>query len=103
MQILEILAKAPDAESLKECLPQIRILIRQKQTALRSGCVPLEELIVLQTVSRNLTEFRSPFSSIRCFGATGKHREVPAPGSGRSFGLYPGHPARTCLGSAISS
>lgn len=60
MQILELLSKAPDAESLKECLPEIRILIRQKQTALRSGCVPLEELIVLQTVSRNLTEFRSP-------------------------------------------
>ena len=60
MQILEILAKAPDAESLKDCLPEIRTLIRQKQTTLRSGCVPLEELIVLQTVSRDLSEFRSP-------------------------------------------
>ena len=29
MQILEILAKAPDAESLKDCLPEIRTLIRQ--------------------------------------------------------------------------
>jgi DNA polymerase-2 len=59
MQILEILAKAPTGDSLKNCLPEIRTLIRNQQTALRLGCVPLEQLIVYQTVSRNLNEFKS--------------------------------------------
>ena len=60
MEVLEILAKAPDAKSLKECLPEIRNLILNKQASLRSGCVPLEKYIVIQTVSRSLNEFRSP-------------------------------------------
>lgn len=59
MQILEILAKAPDVESLKNCLPEIQTLVQDKLTNLRSGCIPLEKLIVYQTVSRNLDEFRT--------------------------------------------
>ena len=60
MQILETLAKAPDAESLKEYLPEIRRLIREKQSDLSSKCVPLEKFIIHQTVSRTLGEFKSP-------------------------------------------
>ena len=60
MQILEMLAKVPDAKELKDRLPEIRKLIREKQTALRSGCIPLEKFIVHQTVSRTLDEFKSP-------------------------------------------
>jgi DNA polymerase-2 len=60
MQVLEIMAKAADVKSLKDCMPEIRLLIQDKQSDLRSGCIPLEKLIVHQTVSRNLNEFRSP-------------------------------------------
>jgi len=60
MQILETLAKAPDAKGLKEYLPEIRELILEKQTALRSGSIPLDQFIIRQTVSRTLKEFRSP-------------------------------------------
>jgi len=60
MQILEILAKAPHADGLKNCLPEIRMLIHASQTALRLGRIPLEKLIIHQTVSRTLEEFRSP-------------------------------------------
>ena len=60
MQILEILAKAPDAEALVNCLPEIRTLVQGKHAALRAGIVPPEKLIVHQTVSRKLEEFRSP-------------------------------------------
>jgi DNA polymerase-2 len=60
MRILEILSQASDAESMKKCLPEIRTLVREKQTALRAGCIPLEKLIVHQTVSRTLDEFRAP-------------------------------------------
>ena len=60
MQILERLAKAPDVKGLKDYLPEIRNLIYNKKTALRSGNIPPEKLIVHQTVSRNLDEFKSP-------------------------------------------
>ena len=60
MKILEILAQASDADDMKKCLPDIRMLVREKQTALRAGRIPLEKLIVHQTVSRTLEEFKSP-------------------------------------------
>jgi len=60
MQILETFAKIPDAKGLNECLPEIRKLIREKQTDLRLRRIPLEKFIVHQTVSRTLEEFRSP-------------------------------------------
>jgi DNA polymerase-2 len=60
MQILDILARAPDAECLQACLPEIRTLLHEKQTALGSGSVLPEQLIVRQTVSRTLDEFQSP-------------------------------------------
>ncbi|HTP01347.1 MAG TPA: DNA polymerase domain-containing protein [Anaerolineales bacterium] len=59
-QVLEILAKAPDATHLMECMLAIRKLVHGKQTDLRAGRVPLETLIVHQTVSRNLDEYRTP-------------------------------------------
>jgi len=59
MQILEILAKAPNAKSLKEYLPEVRKLVCTKQTNLLARQIPPEELIVYQTVSRTLDEFRS--------------------------------------------
>ena len=60
IQILDILAKAPDANSLINCLPEIRKLIHSKDDALRSGSILPEKLIVHQTVSRRLEEFCSP-------------------------------------------
>jgi DNA polymerase-2 len=60
MQILEALAKAPDVKSLEDCLPEIRKIIHEKQTTLRSGCVPPEKLLVHQIVSRKFEEFKVP-------------------------------------------
>lgn len=60
IQILETLAKAPNADSLREHLPEIRKLVRKKQTDLLSRQIPPEKLIVHQTVSRKLQEFRVP-------------------------------------------
>ncbi len=75
MQILEILANAPDAETLKDCLPEIRVLIREKEKELRTGCVPLEKLVVRQTVSKNLAEYRAlvpAFSALEQLESAGK-------------------------------
>lgn len=58
MEILEILNKAPDADHLLDYLQEIRTLVQRKQADLRMGRIPLEKLIVHQTVSRNLDEYR---------------------------------------------
>ncbi len=60
MQVLEIFAQAPDADHLSDCLPAIRALVQCRLADLRQGRVPLEKLIVRQTVSRALDEFRTP-------------------------------------------
>jgi DNA polymerase elongation subunit (family B) len=59
MQILEILAKAPNVKGLKDRLPEAQQLVEDKQTKLKSRRIPPEQLIVHQTVSRELNEFRS--------------------------------------------
>ena len=58
--ILEILAKAPDAGCIPAVLPEAQALIRRRLADLRSGEIPLEKLIVRQTLSRELDRYRSP-------------------------------------------
>lgn len=73
MRILEILARVPDAESLKDCLPEIRDLVREKHEELRSGCIPLEKLIVHQTVSKKMTEYRAPVPAFSALEQLERH------------------------------
>jgi DNA polymerase-2 len=75
IEILDLLAKAPDRECLKDCLPVVRAMIHKKQNALRLGLVPPEKLIVQQTVSRTLEEYRAPvpaFSALQELKRSGK-------------------------------
>lgn len=60
MKILEILAKAPDADRLPEFLPEARKYIGQRFDDLVKGRVPLEELLVSQRLSRELNEYSTP-------------------------------------------
>jgi DNA polymerase-2 len=59
-QMLDILAKAPDAEHARDLLPEVQALVRRQLAALKRGRVPLEKLIVHQTLSRKLEAYRSP-------------------------------------------
>jgi DNA polymerase-2 len=59
-QMLDILDKAPDAEHARDLLPEVQALVRRRLTALKRGRVPLEKLIVHQTLSRELEAYRSP-------------------------------------------
>ena len=65
MRLLEILARAPDADALKELLPQARAFAHKQDQALRLGKVPLEQLLVSQKLSRELTEYSSPSPAAR--------------------------------------
>lgn len=60
MEILEILNKVPSGDRLIDCLPEIQTLVERKQADLCDGRVPLEKLLVHQTVSRNSNEYRAP-------------------------------------------
>jgi DNA polymerase-2 len=52
--ILEIMATEPHPDSLPELLPEILLLVREQIKALKERDVPLEQLIVTQTLSREL-------------------------------------------------
>ena len=65
MRLLEILARAPDADALKDVLPQAQAFARKQDQALRLGKVPLEQLLVSQKLSRELTEYSAPSPAAR--------------------------------------
>ena len=59
-QMLDILAKAPDAEQARDLLPEVQALVHRRLADLKRGRIPLEKLIVHQTLSRELEAYRSP-------------------------------------------
>jgi DNA polymerase II len=59
-QMLDILAKAPDAEQARDLLPEVQALVRRRLADLKRGRVPPGKLIVHQTLSRELAAYRSP-------------------------------------------
>ncbi len=59
-QMLDILAKAPDANHARDLLPETEVLVRRRLADLKHGRIPLEKLIVHQTLSRELEAYRSP-------------------------------------------
>jgi len=65
MSILEILARAEDADALQEVLPQAQVFARQQLYKLRSGKVPMEKLLVSQKLSRELGEYSTPSPAAR--------------------------------------
>jgi DNA polymerase-2 len=60
MEMLELLADSPDAAHLPEYLPALRNLLRKRLAELRSGKVPVDQLLVTLKLSRSLEEFRTP-------------------------------------------
>ena len=57
MEMLELMGKAPQPA---DSLPAQARLLRRRLSELRSGNVPPEELLVTQTLSRALDEYRTP-------------------------------------------
>nr|MBN1229611.1 hypothetical protein [Anaerolineae bacterium] len=60
MGILEILAKAPDADGLKDYLPKAQVYVDRQMTTLRKGQVPLEKLLMSQRLTREVGDYSSP-------------------------------------------
>ncbi len=57
MEILNILAKETDPDKLTGRLPEILEMIRGKLALLKEGKAPLQQLVVTQTLSRELNEY----------------------------------------------
>ena len=57
MEILNILAKETEPDKLYERLPEILEMMQGKLGALKEGKVPLRQLVVTQTLSRELEEY----------------------------------------------
>jgi len=65
MDMLNILAKAPEADRLPEFLPEVRDFVRRRLDELNRGSIPPEELLVSQRLSRELTQYSSPSPAAR--------------------------------------
>ena len=57
-QVLQILSKEKDAQQLTRVLPEVLDMLQEKVSALNNRKVPLEELLITQTLSRDLHEYR---------------------------------------------
>jgi DNA polymerase II len=58
LQILQILAKERDPRQLANLLPEVLHIVHEKMSALSDRSVPIKELLVTQTLSRELNEYR---------------------------------------------
>jgi hypothetical protein len=62
--MLDILAKASDAEHARDLLPEVHALVRRRLATLKRGRIPPEKLIVRQTLSRELDAHHSPSPTV---------------------------------------
>jgi len=60
LQALQILAKERDPNRLPQLLPEVLSVVQERFSVLSNRKIPVEELIVTQTLSRELDEYRVP-------------------------------------------
>ena len=65
MEIINTLVHTSNMEEASAYLPKVLNLIRKALTRLRTGAVPLEDLLVSLTLSRELSEYRTPSPAAR--------------------------------------
>ncbi len=58
LQILQIMAKGKDPNQLTQLLPEVLNMLQEKMSALSNGSMPIDELLITQTLSRELDEYR---------------------------------------------
>ncbi|MDQ2693303.1 MAG: hypothetical protein M3Y68_14800 [Chloroflexota bacterium] len=78
-QILQILAKEKNPGHLTKLLPDILQILRKKISALSNQRIPPEELVLTQTLSRELSDYRVPSPAARAayqLQAIGKNIQV---------------------------
>ena len=92
MEALECLAKAPDASQLPALLPEVLNFLRQQLRRLRLRRLPLEELLVTQKLSRELSLYRSPSAAARAAAQLARIGKTTRPGQAVRFLYTRGEP-----------
>ncbi len=59
-ELIAAMTKAPSAEALKTMLPELVAIVRRKVKELYAGKIQLEDLVVIQKLSRELEAYRTP-------------------------------------------
>lgn len=86
-EMLHILAEAPTAKAFPDQLPPIHRHLWAKLADLRENRVPLKKLLVTQTLSRRLEEYKVPSPAAKAAMQLAKIGKDLAPGQGVRF-LY---------------
>jgi DNA polymerase-2 len=85
LAVLEILAQADTPIELAECVPEVLAFVEHCKRNLKTGRVPLEELIVRQKLSRVLEGYKSPSPAARAALQLQSTGRVIAPGQSVQF------------------
>jgi DNA polymerase-2 len=65
LQVLQILAKERDPRKLTQSLPQVLSLLQEKISSLQDRKIPIDKLLVTQTLSRELADYKAPSPAAR--------------------------------------
>lgn len=79
LQVLQILAKEKDPNKLTQSLPDILSVVQEILSALVNRKIPIKELLITQTLSRELNEYKvpSPAARVACqLQAIGKNIQM---------------------------
>lgn len=85
LEVLDCLSKAGSLEEVGEYLPKAAQLIVQAKRNLQNGLVPLEELVVMQSLSREVESYKSPSPAARAAGQLQAAGKSTAPGQFMRF------------------
>jgi DNA polymerase-2 len=64
-EILAVLARAPTADTLPECLPEVVALLRGRIQDLHAGSVKMPDLVITQKLSKSPDEYRVQTATVR--------------------------------------
>jgi len=68
LQVLQILAKEKDSGQLASLFPEVLNMLQGRMSALSNRKVPVKELLITQTLSRELSEYKTPSPVARAAG-----------------------------------
>jgi DNA polymerase-2 len=85
LRVLDLLAQALDADHLPERMPEIAAFLHGEYRRMRRGGVPLEQLLVSQKLSRELSLYRTPSPAARAAAQLAERGKSTRPGQSIRF------------------
>ena len=85
LRVLQILADEKDPNQLIRLLPEVLSMLRERLSALRNREIPLHELVLTQTLSRELEAYRAPSAAARAALQLGALGAIPRMGQRIKF------------------